>query len=216
MKKILTYGDSNTWGFIPDSFNMKTLLCERYDFHQRWPGVVQKLLGDEYTIIEEALCARTTAFDDPLSPGRNGISYLRPCLESHNPIDLLTIMLGTNDMKNYLSVDPIASAIGIRQLIRLAKLVTTETMGKSPEILIISPPIIIDGVGTFADLFKGAGEKSKALAENYQAVAELETCHFINAAEITKFSDVDGIHLDEAGYQKLGAAVAEKIRTILD
>ncbi|MCP4474127.1 MAG: SGNH/GDSL hydrolase family protein [Gammaproteobacteria bacterium] len=215
MKTVLIYGDSNTWGLIPNSFNMKTLLRERYDFHQRWPGVAQRLLGNKYTIIEEALCGRTTAFDDPLLPGRNGMSYLRPCLESHNPIDLLTIMLGTNDMKNYLSVDPTASASGIRQLIRLTKLITAETMGKSPEILIIAPPNIVDGVGTFAAIFKGAEEKSKALAENYQAVAELEECHFINAAEITKFSDVDGIHLDDLGYQKLGTAVAEKIRTIL-
>jgi lysophospholipase L1-like esterase len=92
MKTILCYGDSNTWGYIPGT-------GERYASHVRWPGVLQNALGNGYVIIEEGLCGRTTVWDDPIEEYRSGKEYLIPCLKSHAPLDLVVLMLGSNDLK---------------------------------------------------------------------------------------------------------------------
>ena len=89
--KVLCYGDSNTWGRDPHGKGI------RYPVNVRWTGLLQSKLGHDYDIIEEGLGGRTTVIDDPKREGRNGKTYLRPCLETHSPIDVITLMLGTND-----------------------------------------------------------------------------------------------------------------------
>jgi len=119
MRRILCYGDSNTWGCIPIS-------AARYGEDIRWPGVLAGLLGAEYRIIEEGLNGRTTVFDDPLQEGRNGKTYLLPCLLSHRPLDVVVLMLGTNDMKQRygLPAEDIARGAGV-----LAEIVRTSGSG---------------------------------------------------------------------------------------
>ena len=92
MKRILCYGDSNTWGYIAGS-------GKRYPHDVRWTGVVQRELGEGYQVLEEGLVGRTTVFDNPFAPWRNGIDYLMPCLITHKPIDLIIVMLGSNDLR---------------------------------------------------------------------------------------------------------------------
>ena len=91
MRTILCFGDSNTWGDPPGGNG-------RFAWHERWTGILQSSLGDGFRVIEEGLCGRTTCFDDPFSPNRNGLAYLTVALETHCPLDLLIIMLGTNDL----------------------------------------------------------------------------------------------------------------------
>src|SRR5210317_1873174 len=108
MQTILCYGDSNTWGYNPSS-------QQRFSPEERWTGVLQKELGMGYRIIEEGLNGRTTVWDDPIEGFKNGMSYLIPCIESHKPINLITIMLGTNDLKIHFSVSAhdIAESVGV-------------------------------------------------------------------------------------------------------
>ncbi|MEM8844821.1 MAG: hypothetical protein AAGB35_07230, partial [Pseudomonadota bacterium] len=104
MKNILVYGDSQSWGFVPGAADLKAMHFQRYDFSTRWPGRLQQLMGEDCRIIEENLCGRTTIFDDPILPDRNGLTYLPPCLLSHQPLDLVIIMLGSNDLKPHLGL----------------------------------------------------------------------------------------------------------------
>ncbi|MBQ9959278.1 MAG: acylhydrolase, partial [Oscillospiraceae bacterium] len=96
-KRILCYGDSNTWGYIGG-------VGERFGRDVRWTGRLQTLLGSDYTVIEEGLNSRTTVWDDPVEMHKNGYTYLMPCLQTHRPLDLVIIMLGTNDLERRFHV----------------------------------------------------------------------------------------------------------------
>jgi len=93
-KTVLCFGDSNTYGTKPDRSG-------RYEAHQRWTGILQQQLGEDYYVIEEGLGGRTTDLDhfNPQKPSRNGFEYFKACLDSHAPLDIVIIMLGTNDLK---------------------------------------------------------------------------------------------------------------------
>lgn len=99
MKRILCFGDSNTWGHNPES-----KIGERFDNEFRWVKLLEKKLGKGYSVIEEGLCGRTINTDYLTAENwyKNGYKYLVPCLKSHNPLSLVIIMLGTNDLKNSL------------------------------------------------------------------------------------------------------------------
>ncbi|HAA77165.1 TPA: hydrolase [Candidatus Latescibacteria bacterium] len=97
MKTVLCFGESKTWGCDPAT-------QDRFPIDIRWTGVVAKTLGSEYRVIEERLNGPTTLWDDPIEGHRNGQTYLPPCLTSHKPIGLATLMLGTNDLKTRFSV----------------------------------------------------------------------------------------------------------------
>ena len=99
MPVIVAFGDSNTWGSIPAE-------GARYSPGVRWPGVMARELGTGYQVIEEGLRGRTTVFDDPDEPGRNGFVYFAPCLLSHAPLDLVIIALGCNDCKAKFGATP--------------------------------------------------------------------------------------------------------------
>ena len=62
-KRIVCFGDSNTWGYIP-------VTGERYDETIRWPARLQEMLGYERcTVVEEGLTGRTTVSAGPAMPG---------------------------------------------------------------------------------------------------------------------------------------------------
>lgn len=213
-KTVLLFGDSQTWGCIPDSVDLKTMVFGRYDQDTRWGGVLQARLGAEYRVIEEALNGRTTVFDDPLLPGRNGQTYLYPCLLSHYPLDLVVIMLGTNDLKPHLGLGAAAIAKGVRNLIKDVKGAGCGINGTCPEILLMAPPPIVEGLGKLASSFMGAQGISEELGQNYALIAELEDCHFLRAGNVVAVSKADGLHLDAAACRALGEAVAAKVREI--
>jgi lysophospholipase L1-like esterase len=207
MRTILCYGDSNTWGYEPGS-------KRRLDHAQRWPGVLREDLSTGYLVIEEGLNGRTTVWTDPLAEYRNGKHLLMPCLETHKPLDLVILMLGTNDLKRKFSASPYDIARGVAVLITIIRTSNSGADGASPEILLLCPPPV-GKLTEFAEMFEGAEEKSRQLARHYRSVASEFGCHFLNTGDIIRSSDRDGIHLEAGEHAKLGAAVAGQTRSIL-
>jgi lysophospholipase L1-like esterase len=207
MKKILCYGDSNTWGYSPRA-------GERFPQDVRWTGVLRDELGDGYEVIEEGLNGRTTVWDDPIEGYRNGKTYLIPCLESHQPMDLVVIMLGTNELKMRFSLSVYDIAEGVRVLVDIVQKSEAGRDGGPPKLLLMAPPPIAK-LTEFAEMFEGAEAKSKKFAEHYRRIAEEQGCEFFDTSEVIISSDIDGIHFEAGEHQKLGKAVAELVRKIL-
>lgn len=212
MQTILCYGDSNTWGSIPlTEFPMRG---GRFGLHERWTGVLQQTLGADYRIIEEGLGGRTTVRDDPIEgEHKNGKTYLLPCLETHQPINLVVLMLGTNDLKYRFGVSPYDIALSISTLIRIIQTSTCGREGQAPRILVLCPPPIIE-VGNLGKMFAGGAEKSRALAAEYTQIAAFHECAFFDVGSIIHSSPVDGIHFDRESHAQLGTSLAEVIRAL--
>lgn len=207
MKRILCYGDSNTWGFNP-------VTRERYDKYERWVGQLSQALGSDYDVIEEGLGGRTTVWDDPIEGYKNGREYLIPCLESHKPLDLVIILLGTNDLKTRFSLSAFEVAEGAGVLVQIVQKSNAGVMNRSPQILLLAPPPI-GKLTAYADFFEGAQAKSRKFAEQYQRVATELGCHFLDTSTIVVSSDLDGVHWEPSEHAKLGQAVAVKVREII-
>jgi lysophospholipase L1-like esterase len=213
MKTILCYGDSNTWGSATRPGD-----DERYAPQERWPGVLAALLGTDWTIIAEGLPARTTVHPDPVEGlWLDGSAYLLPCLRSHRPLDVVAIMLGTNDLKARFGVSPADIAGGVGRLLKLARESESGPKGAAPKMLVICPPAILREFGErpdFVEKFAGGYEKSLRLAPHYSAIAAEYGAAFLNAGEHVTTSAFDGIHLDADAHTALGHAVADKLRTL--
>lgn len=208
MKTVLCYGDSNTWGHKPDGSG-------RYGPDERWPGVMAAALGNNFDIVAEGLGGRTTLFDDPIDGAHlNGLTYLTPCLASHKPLDLVIIMLGTNDLKYRFGVlpDDIARAAG-----RLAEQVQNSDAGPqngAPDVLLVAPAPILE-VGDTGIRFSGGQQKSQRLGDTYARVAKELGCHFLNAGDHIRSSRLDGIHLDLDDHRTLGRVMANRVLAVL-
>jgi lysophospholipase L1-like esterase len=212
MKTILCFGDSNTWGARPLT-SLDNIL--RYGPDVRWGSVLRTALGEDYCVIEEGLNGRTTVWPDPVEGEyKSGKSYLPACLESHAPLDLVTIMLGTNDLKHRFSLSAwdIAASAGV--LVRMVQGSPFGPDGSAPRVLLICPPPVAK-LTLFADMFAGGAEKSQQMAHCYSAIAAEYHCDFLDAGQHIVSSNVDGIHLDPDQQQKLGHVMAEKVRAIL-
>lgn len=207
-KTILCYGDSNTWGWNPATQT-------RYARHERWPGVLRQELGKGYLILEEGLNGRTTVWDDPIEGYKNGKEYLIPCLETHKPIDLVIIMLGTNDLKTRFSAPACDIAAGAGVLADIVAKSETGPGDSAPQVLLIAPPSIAE-LSEFAEMFEGGTAKSRMLSRNFQLVAEECGCALLDASEVIVSSDVDGIHFDLSEHRKLGKAVSARVRQMLE
>ena len=207
MKHILCYGDSNTWGHKPAS-------RERFDKKQRWPGVLSDLLGDDHEVIEEGLNGRTTVWDDPIEGYKNGRDYLIPCLDTHHPLDLVIMMLGTNDLKKRFSLSAFDIAQGAGVLANIILKSNAGRAGQAPALLLIAPPPVANLIG-HEQMFEGAEDKSRLFSEQYQRVANELGCAFLDSATIITCSDLDGIHLEQNEHEKLGQAVALKVKSLL-
>ncbi len=203
-KRILCFGDSNTWGYIPGQ-------AKRYGPDLRWTGILQKLLGEEFEIIEEGLNGRTTVIDDDQKPGRNGENYLLPCLLTHDPIDYLILFLGTNDMKERYNQTPSDIASNIEKLIKLIYSTAFNQAKNSPNILLISPTIIDESVEGVQEKYKGAESKSRSLGVLYEEISKQYDLQFIDLAEFVKLSKVDGYHFDRETHQQIAKSFYEKI-----
>jgi lysophospholipase L1-like esterase len=207
MKTILCYGDSNTWGYDP-------VTQDRFPIERRWPGVLAQELGVEYRVVEEGLNGRTTVWDDPIEGYKNGREYLIPCLETHRPIDLITILLGTNDLKKRFSVSAYDVAASVGVLIDVVQKSAAGIGGRAPETLLMAPPPFAS-LSEFAEMFEGGAEKSRKFSEHYKRIAEQFKCHFMDTGQVIVSSDLDGIHFEADQHRKLGQAVAVRVRKIL-
>ncbi|MET0900037.1 MAG: SGNH/GDSL hydrolase family protein [Mycobacterium sp.] len=214
-RRILCFGDSLTWGWVPVEEGVPTL---RYPRDVRWTGVLASQLGDGYEVVEEGLSARTTTADDPTDPRLNGSTYLPACLASHLPLDLVILMLGTNDTKVNLGRTPfdIASGMGV-----LATQVLTSAGGvgtgyPAPQVLIVAPPPLAPMPHPWFDLvFEGGHAKTAELARVYSALASFMKVPFFDAGSVISTDGVDGIHFTEENNLDLGVALAEQVRALL-
>ena len=213
IKKIVCYGDSNTHGY-----NSKTM--GRFNEEERWTCLLSKYLGNEYHVMEEGLEGRTTCYDDPLFEGLNGFRYLYPCIMTHKPLDLLIIMLGTNDVKQRFASTPENVAKGMERLVQKA-LDTKVAFRNKPRVLIIAPPPIKPGyINSFVAGEMGAGcdKKSERLAPLYKEAAERLGCYFINASEIegVDMYPYDDMHLSLDAHKNLAKFLADYIPEIIE
>ena len=207
MKTVLCYGDSNTWGYEPAS-------GDRFPEDVRWPGVLARELGSEFRVIEEGLNARTTVREDPVEEYKNGKDYLRPCLESHRPLDLVIVALGVNDLKArfFASASDVADGAGV--LVAIAQRSGVGPHGAPPAVLLVTPPPV-GKLTELAEMFAGAEEKSRGLDRQYRRVADKYGCELLDAGKLVRSSDLDGIHLEAGEHRKLGEAVAARVKEML-
>ncbi|MFI3313003.1 MAG: GDSL-type esterase/lipase family protein [Eubacteriales bacterium] len=210
MKTILCYGDSNTWGACPYTGN-------RYGLHIRWTGLLQSALGTDFRIIEAGLNGRTTIYSEPDDPYLNGRDMLIPTLRQAEPVDLLILMLGTNDLKRHSAFD---ATSGITQLVKMAKEQTNLFTKGKPQILVISPvtveepyfPLMADPRGHCNH------QESLKFAGLMQYAARAQRVHFLDAATVAAPKaqpDGDGIHLDKEGHADLAKAILAEVQRIL-
>lgn len=215
-KNVLCFGDSLTWGWVPVAEGAPT---QRYPRSVRWTGVMADRLGADYHVVEEGLSARTTTADDPTDPRLNGSSYLPATIASHLPLDLVVVMLGTNDTKAYLRRTPEEIATGMSTLIGhiLGSAGGVGTVYPAPRVLLLAPPPLGEmGHPWFETIFAGGQEKSRALAGHYAGLADFMKVEFLDVATVLTTDGVDGIHFTPDNNRALGEAVAKRVRRILD
>ena len=209
-KHILCYGDSNTFGTDP------THRSVRHPWGVRWPGRLQTLLGEGWRIIEEGLGGRTTAWDHPLEPGRNGLAYLPTALHSHRPLDLVILSLGTNDCKSIFNASPRFIAQSAGALIDAVQRYPYGPGVRPPKVLLLSPIYMGPDIASseYPDFDQTSGEKVRALARWYAAIAEQRGCTFLDAAQFAG-PGPDQLHMDAEGHRALAGALAPVVRGLV-
>jgi lysophospholipase L1-like esterase len=213
MKTVLCYGDSNTWGYNPHTRT-------RYDHKTRWPRVLYTLLNkgvpaDEpaFWVIEEGQNGRTSCREDPVEGDRNGLRQLIPILESHKPLDIVVVMLGTNDLKPRFSPLPYDIARGVQRVVTAIQDSRTGPGDTSPKVLMICPPPTVDSP-EFKHIFGESVALSKKLAPFYRELAAESGAAFLEAGTVIQTSSADGIHLEPEDHRKLAEAVAAIIKDL--
>lgn len=203
MKQILCFGDSNTYGLIPGT-------KERYPWEVRWTGILAQGVKEKgFQVVEEGLCGRTTVFEDELRENRKGAAVLPMILESHQPLEKVILMLGTNDCKTIYQASAEVIGKGIEKLVH-----QIQAADENIEILLVSPILLGEGVGEDGydpEFNQESVRISKELKIVYEQVAKRNGCTFLAASDYAKASGADREHLDETGHRRLAEAVLQKI-----
>ena len=203
MYRILCYGDSNTWGYISGSDH------QRYGEGERWTRLLSRKLGGGFEIIEEGLNSRTLISDDPRpgKEGKNGYEYLLPCLDTHDPLELVVILLGTNELKKQYdrSIEEIGE-IFEQYFVKTILNRRSQLSGRCPKVLVIAPPLADDdGSGKY----EGALQKSVRFNEIYREIAERNGCLFVDNGSLS--TGADRVHLTKESH----ALLAEKVYKVI-
>lgn len=213
MKNILCFGDSNTWAYSPHDGT-------RFPPDVRWTGVLQESLGPDCHVIEEGLNGRTTVveesdFFESDRMLRSGSGVLPVILESHRPLDLAIIMLGTNDLKLEFNLEAAEIAQGARTLCEIV--MNSEYLeDHPPEILLVSPTHIGHNMlPEDKEFFDQARGKSLQFAGLYEKVAADLGIHFLDAARIAKASEADGVHWDADQHRAFGKLLSDLVPKII-
>ena len=205
-RQILCFGDSNTHGTCGDPAEGPA----RFPWEERWTGRLQAALGPEYRVIEEGLPGRTAVFDDPAEEGLQGLDYLVPCLKSHAPVDLLVVMLGTNDVRSCFAAPPVVICRGMERLLRAALAVDGWGPG-GPRVLLLPPAPLPEAAEraplTGEVMGPGCAEKSRALPALYRQLAERLDCGYFDPAPYVTYNPVDHMHLTRAAHARLAEAL---------
>jgi lysophospholipase L1-like esterase len=205
---LVCFGDSNTHGSPP----WTGAPAPRYGPGVRWPGVLAAALGPSWRVHEEGLPGRTTVHPDPVEGGHlSGLAALPVVLGTHSPLDVLVIMLGTNDLKSRFAVGPGEIATSVERLVHAGRAFCEATGRPVPRILLVAPAPITE-VGEVGEQFAGGAGKSRGLGAALRAAAERLGVGFLDAGEHIRTSARDGVHLDPDAHRTLGEAVAAAVR----
>lgn len=216
--EILCYGDSNTWGTI-GRWKKSAEPSERFDENTRWTCILQKELGEDYHVISEGLGGRTTIYPVKGQEWKNGETYLTPCLLSHRPLDLVILMLGSNDLhlKEPMTVEKLP--VGITRLVDIVQTLPKAGRGNRPAKILVVAPVEVrpsDPNGrteVYEEFYGDEGRKvSLAFPEVYEKVAREKGCWFINAQDYAVPGPADGVHFDAQSHIRLGKAIANFIQ----
>lgn len=203
-KSILCFGDSNTWGY-----NGKN--GTRFDSDTRWTGRLETMLGDKYKVIEEGQNGRTILMDDLFEGFKNGLQYLQPCLQTHDPLDYFVLLLGTNDLKSRFNLSAFDVSVALKRFMGDAEKYWQFNARKKPEVLILSPVYIEPEIknADFSRAFTGHDciGKSKEIYGEFKNIAKLFNYDIIDLSRYAKAGKADGLHLDELGHLNVAQAV---------
>lgn len=216
MPAILCFGDSNTWGYDPAA-TVHSPVSVRHPVGVRWTGVMAELLGPGYEVIGAGQNGRTTVFEDPHHPGRSGRSALPVFLDTFKPLDLVVIMLGTNDLKTIFHAPPGEIAAGAAALAKIVRQSEAGPDGAAPRVLLVCPPVAgpFDDLPDMAEKFDHAEAKSRRLPDFFRLAAAQSGSGFLDAQPLMTPSPLDGLHFDVAAHRALGEAVAATVKEIL-
>jgi lysophospholipase L1-like esterase len=205
MKKILCYGDSNTYGFIPET-------CGRYEKEERWTGIISKELAPEYEILEQGLNNRTGFFKSPESIKHSGGEYLSIYLQNHKDIDICILALGTNDAQFFYNLNEEITKNGLLHLINSVREVNNDTK------IILIPPVkikenILDGI--FSMQFDRNSIKTiETIFPLYEKIAKQNNCYYLDFNEFVAPSEKDGLHFSKDSHKIIAQHVVKFIKSI--
>ncbi|AME09928.1 MULTISPECIES: GDSL-type esterase/lipase family protein [Gemella] len=209
--RILCIGDSNTWGFVPGDENLR--------MEKRWTKILSEIRSED-EIIEEGLCGRTITAKDTIVPVRCGVDTLPILMLSHVPVDLVIIMLGTNDLKKQFNPSAKHLARGMEEFIKYIRNPHLVEGYKIPKILVVSPVYLRDEIverqSSFGEFDENSLKQSKFLPQTFKEISDKYEVDFLNAARVAEASPIDCIHLDEKKHEQLGRYIASKVSEILD
>lgn len=214
MATIVCFGDSNTWGYCVERAADPVPRLPR---ENRWVSVMAQTLGPGHVVVPEGLPGRTTVFDDPVHGEHlNGRRLLRACLESHKPVNVLVVLLGTNDLQSRYSASAWEIAQGAGALLDLATQSGCGPDGRAPQpVLIAPPPTRVAGLGALTDdLFKEADAKSVHFDTAFAAVAAERGIAYLNAGDVIESSPLDGVHWSSESHRILGQEIAAVVESL--
>ncbi|WP_299962637.1 SGNH/GDSL hydrolase family protein [uncultured Roseobacter sp.] len=212
VRSVMCFGDSNTHGTRALRYATDR---RRLAPDARWPSVMADALGHRWEVIAEGQPGRTSVFDDPIEgPHKNGQAALPGLLESHRPLDLVIVMLGTNDLKARFGQSAHDISLGLQRLVRLVLSSDCGPEGRAPQVL-LAAPVPLEETGVFEDVFAGAAQKSRALADLLAQVAARQQVHFADMGQVAEVDPRDGIHLDAKGHAAVGAEMAGVVQTVM-
>ena len=210
-RTVLCFGDSNTHGTMAMRFATDR---RRHPKAHRWTSVMAGQLGPDWDVISEGHPGRTAVFDDPVEGvHKNAMRSLQTILESHRPLDLVLVMLGTNDLKSRFSASAHNVALGVQRVVMEIGRSDCGPEGQPPKVLLVAP-VEVDETGIFTEVFSGAADKARALVGLLRDVAERQNAGFLNTNEVARVDPVDGIHLDATAHDAIGRAAARSVLQI--
>jgi len=204
--RILCYGDSNTYGFNAED-------SSRFPSDVRWPSVMAQQLGEGMHVIEEGCNGRTILDVSPFDDMLNGTSYLPGCIDRHNPLHMIIIYLGVNDLflSSQITVKRIAE--GLMSLVSISQDHSKNSEGEPAKLLIIAPPPV-NPATAYHEYYAREIENSLQFTREYERVAKAYGCLFLNAGTVIQAVELDGVHIDAENHRRLGAFVADFIKKI--
>lgn len=215
MATVVCFGDSNTWGY---SIARASDPVPRLPAEDRWVSVTARAVGSGHVVIGEGLPGRTTVFDDPIEGEHlNGRRLLRACLETHKPVDVVVVVLGTNDLKSLYSASAWDIAQGAGRLLDVAAISGCGPDGSAPQALLVAPPPTrVTGLGPpFEDVLARADAKSEHFDAEFSAVAADRSVAYLNAGDVIESSPIDGVHWSPQAHRAIGQAIAESVKGLI-